>query len=677
MNQAKNQPATVTIDGRIIALEGERNLLKLIRKSGIDLPTLCYHPDLTAYGSCRLCIVDIEGRGIFSSCSTPPEAGMVIRTNTEELREIRKITVELLLANHKRECTSCRRNGSCQLQRIAQRLGVGDIRFRHVNTPQPIDSSSISLIRDPNKCILCGNCVRYCSEIQGVAAIDFAYRGHKAAVLPPFNHGMGEGECINCGQCTAVCPTGALVPVSEVDAVWKAIHDPQKTVVVQLAPAVRVAIGEHFGLEYRSQTTGQVVAALKRIGCDIVYDTSFSADLTVVEEANEFIARKTNGEHLPILTSCCPGWVKFVEQYFPQNLHNLSSCRSPQQMMGSLVKHTLPGQLGKNRDDIVMVAIMPCTAKKYEARRPEFITAGVPDVDYVLTTQELAMMIEETGLSLGELNPASFDMPMGFKTGAGVIFGNSGGVTEAVLRYATGKLTGQNLIDPEFQELRGEDSLRVIRTSIGGMELRLAIVHGLAKARQAMEQINDGSLVVDLVEVMACPGGCIGGAGQPLARNIKEKRRIRTTSLYTTDRQLDLHSSQENHFVNECYQKYLGEPGSRAAHQLLHTHYNQRRRLGQDEMVVEPVTEAHTADMPLTVRVCAGTGCFLRKSQSIIQGLMKHIEANDLTERVNIQASYCFELCSEGPNVAVGETIISQATLEKVVSAIHEELQNR
>ena len=286
-------------------------------------------------------------------------------------------------------------------------------------------------------------------------------------------------------------------------------------------------------------------------------------------------------------------------------------------------------------------------------------------------------MIEETGLSLGELNPASFDMPMGFKTGAGVIFGNSGGVTEAVLRYATGKLTGQNLIDPEFQELRGEDSLRVIRTSIGGMELRLAIVHGLAKARQAMEQINDGSLVVDLVEVMACPGGCIGGAGQPLARNIKEKRRIRTTSLYTTDRQLDLHSSQENHFVNECYLKYLGEPGSRAAHQLLHTHYNQRRRLGQDEMVVEPVTETHTADMPLTVRVCAGTGCFLRKSQSIIQGLMKHIEANDLTERVNIQASYCFELCSEGPNVAVGDTIISQATLEKVVSAIHEELQNR
>ena len=676
MSQVKNQPATVTIDGLVLAIEGEENLLKLIRKAGVDLPTLCYHPDLTAYGSCRLCIVDIEGRGILSSCSTPPEAGMVIRTNTEELREIRRITVELLLARHQRECTSCRRNGSCQLQRIAQRLGIGNIRFRSAQTHQPLDCTNLSVLRDPNKCILCGNCVRYCGEIQGVAAIDFAYRGHQAAVLPPLNRGMGEGECINCGQCAAVCPTGALIPVSEIDAVWKAIHDPQKTVVVQMTPAVRVALGEHFGFTYRSQTTGQVVAALKRMGVDFVYDTSFGADLTVIEEANQFIARKNSGEHLPLLTSCCPGWVKFVEQYFPQNLHNLSSCRSPQQMMGSLVKHTLPGQLGKDRQDIVMVSIMPCTAKKYEARRPEYITGGVPDVDYVLTTQELAMMIEETGLSLVEMHPTSFDMPMGFKTGAGLIFDNSGGVTEAVLRYTTNKMTGQNLVNSGLQELRGEDSLRIIRTTIGGIELRLAIVHGLARARQVMEQINSGSLAVDMVEVMACPGGCIGGAGQPLAKDIREQRRLRAASLYTADRQMDLHSSQENHFVNELYLKYLGEPGSRSAYQLLHTHYNQRRKFGQDE-VTEITHEEEKINTPLAVRVCAGTGCFLRKSQSIIQGLMKHIEANDLTERVNIQASYCFELCSEGPNVAIGDTIISQATLDKVVSAIHEELQNR
>jgi len=411
---------------------------------------------------------------------------------------------------------------------------------------------------------------------------------------------------------------------------------------------------------------------MNRMGFDIVYDTSFTADLTVIEEANEFMARKTSGERLPLFTSCCPGWVKFAEQSFPQLLANLSSCRSPQQMMGSLVKHTLPAQLGRERKDIVMVAIMPCTAKKFEARRPEFKTAGVPDVDFVLTTQELARMIEESGLTLTKLHPASFDMPMGFKTGAGVIFGNSGGVTEAVLRYAVGKITGQNPVDPEFEEIRGEQALRIIRTEVGGLELKLAIVHGLAKAREVMNRILAGSLDVDLVEVMACPGGCIGGAGQPVGRDIAERRRIRSEWLYNTDRLLDLHCSQENHFVGECYQKYLGEPGSRDAHRLLHTHYHHRRRAGSEDVALAKAKE--TSDGPLIVRVCAGTGCFLRNSQAIVQGLMKHVEANDLGDRVQVQASFCFELCGEGPNVAVGETIISQATLEKVVNAIHAEL---
>lgn len=668
----KNKPATMIIDGRKIAIEGEKNLLELVRKAGIELPTFCYHSDLSVYGACRLCLVDVEGRGILGACSTPPEPGMVIQTNTQELREIRKISIELLLANHDRECTSCVRSGSCQLQDIARRLGITKIRYRSIYEPKPVDISSTSLIRDPNKCVLCGDCVRYCDEIQSVGAIDFAYRGHEASVLPAFGHDLASTECVNCGQCAAVCPTGALAPASEIDQVWQAINDPNTVVVAQIAPAVRVAIGEQFGLDYGLNTTGQVVAAMKRMGFNIVYDTSFTADLTVVEEANEFIARKTGGERLPLFTSCCPGWVKFAEQYFPQLLGNLSSCRSPQQMMGAMVKHTLPSQLGRERKDVVMVSVMPCTAKKFEARRPEFKNNGSPDVDFVLTTQELARMIEQSGLSLEKLHPSSFDMPMGFKTGGGVIFGNSGGVTEAVLRYAVGKMTGNNPVDPEFEEIRGEESLRIVRTEVGGLELKLAIVHGLAKAREVMNRILDGSLIVDLVEVMACPGGCIGGAGQPVSREIALRRRERAKALYNTDRLLDLHCSQENHFVNECYQKYLGEPGSREAHRLLHTHYHHRRRTSAEEVALTKAVE--TGDGLLAVRVCAGTGCFLRSSQAIIQGLMKHVEANDLGDRVLVQASFCFEMCGEGPNVAVGDKIISQATLETVITAIHAEL---
>jgi len=342
-------------------------------------------------------------------------------------------------------------------------------------------------------------------------------------------------------------------------------------------------------------------------------------------------------------------------------------------MMGSMVKHTLPGQVSRDPKDVVMVSIMPCTAKKFEAQRPEFQTNGAPDVDYVLTTQELARMIEQSGMSLEKLHPTSFDMPMGFKTGAGVIFGNSGGVTEAVLRYAVGKLTGQNPVDPEFEEIRGEDSLRIIRTEIGGMELQLAIVHGLAKAREVMNRILDGSLIVDLVEVMACPGGCIGGAGQPVSRDIALRRKKRAEAIYNTDRLLDLHCSQENHFVNECYQKYLGEPGSREAHRLLHTHYHHRRRTSAEEAALSKVVEESGAGM-LAVRVCAGTGCFLRSSQGVIHGLMKYVEANDLSDKVLVQASFCFEKCGEGPNVAVGDNIISHATLEKVIEAVHAEL---
>jgi len=565
-------PRTVSIDGLDVPINGERNLLELIRKAGIELPTFCYHSDLSVYGACRLCLVDIEGRGIQGACSTPPEPGLKIRTHTEEVREIRKIAVELLLANHDQQCPTCLKSNACQLKSVARRLGVDRVRFRPVHEPEPVDDSSVALLRDPNKCILCGDCVRFCAEVQSVGAIDFAYRGHDAAVLPAFGQGLGEGECINCGQCAAVCTTGALTPRPEIEPVWRALHDPAKFVVAQVAPAVRVALGEEFGLEPGTATSGQMVAALKRLGFDRVYDTSFAADLTVIEEANEFLKRKAKGERLPQFTSCCPGWVKFAEQYFADLLPHLSSCKSPQQMLGALAKELLPAETGRDRRDVVIVSIMPCTAKKFEAKRPEFARDGSPDVDHVLTTQELARMIHEAGLRYDKLAPESYDMPMGFKTGAGVLFGNSGGVSEAVLRYAAEKISGEKLRSPDFHAVRGEDGLRQATIEIDGTVLKLGLVHGLKNARTLADKVRKGKSDLDLIEVMACPGGCIGGAGQPVTRDASA-RRLRTRGIYDVDKNLDLHKSQDNHYVADVYARHLGEVGGKRAHQLLHTCY--------------------------------------------------------------------------------------------------------
>jgi NADH-quinone oxidoreductase subunit G len=451
---------TLTIDGQTVVIEGERNLLELVRKANIDLPTFCYHSELSVYGACRLCLVQVEGRGIMAACSTPPEPGLKIQTSTQEIREIRRISVELLLANHDQSCPTCSRSTNCQLQSLAQRLGVKDVRFKSVLQRAPLDVSSPSLVRDPNKCVLCGDCVRMCWEIQGIGAIDFAHRGHEVSVQPAFGKQLGDVECVNCGQCASVCPTGALTVKSEVDQVWSLLSDPKKTVIVQIAPAVRVGLGECFGLKPGDITTGRIVAALKRLGFDQIYDTSFAADLTVLEEGSEFLERKKEGGHLPMFTSCCPGWVKYAEQYFPELLPNLSTCRSPQAMFGSLVKAMLPDQLKIDRRDLKVIAIMPCTAKKFEAQRPELGVNADPDVDHVLTTQELAQMIQSAGILFDTLQPESFDMPFGFYTGAGVIFGNSGGVMEAVLRFAAEKVTGKKLEHVEFQQVRGDSGLR-------------------------------------------------------------------------------------------------------------------------------------------------------------------------------------------------------------------------
>jgi NADH-quinone oxidoreductase subunit G len=667
-----NKPAMLNIDGRDVPIEGERNLLELVRKAHIELPTFCYHSELSIYGACRLCLVQVEGRGIMGACSTPPEAGMIVRTSTEEIREIRRIAIELLLANHDGHCPTCPKSADCKLQALARRMGIEKVRFKPLQKPMEIDNSSPSLTRDPNKCVLCGDCVRVCSEIQGIGAIDFAYRGSQAAVVPAFGKNLADVECVNCGQCAAFCPTGVLMPKSEIPAVWKALYDPHKKVVAQIAPAVRVALGESFGVPAGADTTGRIVTALKAIGFDAVYDTSFTADMTVIEEGTEFLHRKTGGGRLPMFTSCCPAWVKFAEQYYPELLPNLSSCKSPQQMFGSMAKEMLPQQLNVAREDLVVVSIMPCTAKKFEARRPEFTHDGQPDIDIVLTTQELVRMIQEAGLDFGAIQPESLDMPLGFYTGAGVIFGNSGGVSEAVLRFAAEKITGQPLAKVDFMEVRGEGGLREASVTVNDITVKIAIVHGLANARLVAEKVKAGKADYDIIEIMACPGGCIGGAGQPISRNRRAKK-VRTKCLYEADKSLPLHKSQDNPFVAQCYKKHLGDVGGEKAHDLLHTHYQNRRRLDSDGIQLSD----SQAENRIEVKVCAGTACFVRGSQKLLHALMAHVEEHSLQNMVDVQAVFCSENCCNGPTVIVGEKILPRCTFDLAREALNEELSNR
>ena len=669
MNQA-TQPS-LTIDGRLVAIEGERNLLELVRKANIDLPTFCYHSELSVYGACRLCLVQVEGRGIQGAWSTPPDAGMKIQTSTLEIREIRKIAVELLLANHDQSCPTCTRSTNCQLQSLAQRLGVKKVRFKSVHKQVALDESSPSLVRDPNKCVLCGDCVRMCAEIQGIGAIDFAYRGHEVSVQPAFGKDLGAVECVNCGQCASVCPTGALTPKSEVDEVWALLADPTKKVVVQIAPAVRVGLGECFGRKAGEITTGQIVAALKFLGFDQIYDTSFAADLTVIEEGTEFLERKKEGKNLPLFTSCCPGWVKYAEQYFPELLPNLSTCKSPQAMFGSLLKAMVPEQLKIERKDLRVVAIMPCTAKKFEAQRPEMATDGQPDVDHVLTTQELAQMIQSAGLMFDTLQPESFDMPFGLYTGAGVIFGNSGGVMEAVLRYAAEKITGTKLEHVDFQQVRGDSGLREATVTVDGIELKLAVVHGLRNARVVAEQVRAGKSHYDVIEVMACPGGCIGGAGQPVT-TATNARALRTKGLYQADKLLQLHKSQDNVFITECYANFLGEIGGEKAHHLLHTTFQSRRRISDESL---PLVHSNAADK-VRVSVCLGTNCYLKGSQEVLNGVLRHAAEAGLENRLDVRAGFCFEKCETGPTVMVNGECMHHCTADKAIEEINNRIES-
>lgn len=667
----------IIIDGNEIPIENEKNVLELIRKADIDLPTFCYHSELSIYGACRLCVVDIEGMGIQTSCSLPPQNGMVVKTMTEEVRQIRKVNLELILANHDISCPTCSRSNNCKLQDLSRKLGIPNSRFKKTDVVKPIDNFSHSIVHDPNKCVLCGDCVRVCKEIQSVGAIDFCGRGAQTSVGTAFGKGLKDVECVYCGQCVAVCPVGALTPKSETEIVWKQIHNDKKVVVAQIAPAVRVAIGESFGYEAGQITTGQMVAALKKLGFDYIYDTSFAADLTIFEEATEFISRKIKGEKLPQFTSCCPSWVKFAEQYYSDLLPNLSSCKSPQQMFGSVAKRILPNILNIPAENLVVVSIMPCTAKKFEAKRPEFETNGLKDVDHVLTTEGLARMIEEAGIRFNKLTPQSFDLPLGFKTGAGVIFGASGGVSEAVLRYAYEKLTGEILTKNDFTIVRGNDKKRVVEVKLGETVLKLGISYGLSNAREFCEDVRAGKSDLDLIEIMACPGGCIAGGGQPVSfdPDFKAKRK---TGIYNADKQLQLHKPQENPYVKELYEKVLGEVGGHTAHELLHTHYHGRKRIVEKSLNIR-----NTEHPKVTVRVCVGTNCFVKGSQTILKKLMNYVVVNRLEdmigfegqdEMVDVKATFCFEKCDRGPVVKINNIVIEHATYEKAVEVLTKEI---
>ena len=556
----------ITINNRKVPFEDEKNLLSVIRKAGIDLPTFCYHSELSTYGACRMCVVEDDRGRVMASCSEVPRDGMVIYTNTPKLHHHRKLVLELMLASHCRDCTTCRENGNCTLQKLAQQLGVNGVRFPNNKEKQPVDLSSNCIVVDPNKCILCGDCVRTCEELQGVGVLNFAFRGSNMRVMPAFNKPMAETDCVGCGQCRIACPTGAITIKSNVHAVWDVLHDKTKRVVVQIAPAVRVAIGDKFGIPKGENSLGRLVAALRRMGFDEIYDTNFAADITVMEESKELVERLEAGENLPLLTSCCPAWVKFCEKKHPEYRKNISSCRSPQQMFGALIKEDGRMHPEDTRETIV-VSIMPCTAKKDEILRPEHFTDGVQDVDYVLTTTEITRMIQEAGIDLSRMPSEALDMPFGMASGAAAIFGVTGGVTEAVLRRLINSRRVDDIAEISFTGVRGMDGLKEATITLGDREVKIAIVNGLKNADDLLNRINAGEAYYDFIEVMACRRGCIAGGGQPTPIGPRT-RQARFEGMYNIDKQSQIKSSNDNPIVNSLYDGLL----KGKEHKLLHNH---------------------------------------------------------------------------------------------------------
>lgn len=568
-----NKQKYMTINGEMVAFSDEKNILEVVRKAGIDIPTLCYYSDLSIYGACRMCIVEDERGGIMTSCSTPPKDGMKIFTNTPKLNKHRRLILKMLLSSHCRECTTCVHSGNCSLQILANRFGITDVKFdksgKAFKDEYKIDLSSKSIKRDPNKCILCGDCVRVCSETQNVGAIDFANRGWNLEVTTAFHEPLSATECVNCGQCVSVCPTAALTVKPEFDKAWDAIHDKTKRTIVQVAPAVRVALGEMFEMETKN-VMPLINAALRKMGFDEVYDTSFSADLTVIEESEELLRKLRQGEKLPLFSSCCPGWVSYAENRHPDLLPQISTCKSPMEMFSSVVKEDaiLNPQLQLDPREPYVVAVMPCTAKKYEAAREELSLEGQPRTDLVLTTKELAMMIRQAGIRFEELAPEAHDLLFGMYSGAGVLFGVTGGVTEAVIRRLISDKSNRAMNNTQFLGVRGLDGVKELTVPYEGREIRIAIVSGLKNADTLIRKIKSGEIYYDFVEVMACPGGCINGGGQPIA-NLAE-REARAEVLYADDRLSEVRHSEGNPQVKVAYDRIIKDQ----QHRLLHVHYD-------------------------------------------------------------------------------------------------------
>lgn len=577
----------ITIDTRKIQVPKNYTVLEAARYANIDIPTLCFLKDINEIGACRMCVVEIKGaRSLQAACVYPVSEGLEIFTQTQRVREARKVTLELILSNHDKKCLTCVRSRSCELQKLAEELNIKEVRFEGERIDHPIDELSPSIVRDPNKCILCRRCVNMCKNVQKIGVIDTNERGFKTIVGSAFNKSLADVPCINCGQCITVCPVGALKEKDDTDKVWQALANKDLHVVVQTAPAVRVALGEEFGMPIGTRATSNMIAALRRLGFNKVFDTDTAADLTIMEEVTELVNRINNGGKLPVITSCSPGWIKFCEHNYPEFLENLSTCKSPHEMFGAVLKSYYAEKMGIDPSKIFVVSIMPCTAKKFEVQRPEMTSSGSPDVDVVLTTRELARMIREAGIDFTELPERHFDDPMGEASGAAVIFGATGGVMEAALRYLVELLEGKPLKKLEFEVVRGVDGIKEATVEVAGMKVKAAVVHGTGNARKLLDRMKNGEAQYHFVEVMACPGGCVTGGGQPIqpsqVRSWIDLRSERAKAIYEEDESLPMRKSQDNPAVKMLYTEYFGHPGSHKAHELLHTHYAARENYPEE-----------------------------------------------------------------------------------------------
>ncbi|MDD4879409.1 MAG: NADH-dependent [FeFe] hydrogenase, group A6 [Candidatus Omnitrophica bacterium] len=576
---------SLKIDGISVSADAGTTIMQAADAIGIHIPRLCYHPKLSSIGACRVCVVEAAGmKNLPPSCCTAVAEGMDVKTNSEAVRQARRDIVELILDNHPHDCQICERNNNCELQALAQTLGIRELVFEGERKRYEPDSSS-AITRDQDKCIICGKCVRVCSEIQGVNALSYTHRGFRTTVMPAYDMHIADSVCINCGQCTLFCPTGALTEKDSTEDVWRNLNDPGKVVIAQIAPAVRVAIGEGFGMEPGRDMTYETVAAMRMMGFDVVFDTQFSADLTIIEEGNELIRRLKNKGRLPMITSCSPGWIKFCEHFHPEFLDNLSTCKSPQQMMGALIKTYYAKKKGIDPAKIYSVSIMPCTAKKFEASRPEMASSGYRDVDAVLTTRELVRMIKEAGIKFDELKGSEFDDPLGESTSAAVIFGVTGGVMEAALRTAYEVITGKELPSVDFKSVRGLDGIREATVDIDGTKVNVAVIFSLSNVHKVLTEINEGKRNYHFIEIMTCPGGCMGGGGQPYPRGIAEALdkslyEKRAKGLYSIDSGKKLRKSHANPQIKQIYSEFLKEPLGELSHKLLHTHYHSRKPRG-------------------------------------------------------------------------------------------------